>query len=100
MHAMLRFDRRIAAHHPLYRNRFHHQAPAWHEEGEALAVGRLEAGHDGVPVPIRHHHRRIAALISHMHAALHPRGRVAEALTLNLRQGCLSQCIQHFGHGL
>jgi len=98
------FRWRVPTHHHLHRHGFHHQAPAWHEEGKALKVGRLESRLDCGTVAMRHPQRRIAALVAHMHALMHTPARLGrhrtEALTLDVRQGGVRQFIEHSRYGL
>ena len=100
MNSVARLGRRVAIHHRLHRNRFHHQALALHQKGEPLTVSGLKARPNRslrsfdlqrrserswrtVKRP-GHHQRRITALITHMHTVQHPDLAHAHLLALQL----------------
>ena len=90
--------RRIARDHRLHRHRLHDQALAGHEEGEALAVGRLERRLDIGHAAERHDQRRVAALVAQVDPAVHLQLAVADLLLLQFVAGGLGQRIELRGH--
>ena len=79
--------RRVARCDRLDRHRFGHQRPPGHEEGELLAVRRLELRHHLRQRPERHDERGVGAVVFEVHAPLdlHRGGRHALQLELLAR---------------
>ncbi len=85
---------RIARNHGFDGNGFHHQALARHQEGEPLAIGRLEGRLDVVQPAEGHGQGGIGALIAHMHVVAYLHRAGTDLLALKLGLGRVAQRIQ------
>ena len=73
--SLARLRRRVAGDHGLHGDRLDHHVLALHQEGKALAIGGLEARHDGLQVAEGHDQGRVATFVAHMDAMVDVHGR-------------------------